>query len=225
MLGCRKSAKNTLPKNYLCFAERLGVQIHPERTVTSIRPLGRGDGSDGYAVTSERSGAWLRKDRRRITARGVVVAAGALGHQPAARALQGRRRPAADLRPARPARAHEQRVADGGHRAGGPRLEREHLDHREHPPRSRQPCRGRHLRHRRRPLRPRVHAAHARRDATHAAAEDARPDRPAPASTSCASTDPRGWSRRSLLTGIMQTLDGSLQLVPKRGLAAAPRSG
>ena len=37
------------------------------------------DGSDGYAVTSERSGAWVRKRRSTLTARGVVVAAGPLG--------------------------------------------------------------------------------------------------------------------------------------------------
>jgi cholesterol oxidase len=79
MLGCRNNAKNTLPKNYLWFAERLGVRIDPERTVTSIRPLGAPDGSEGYAVTSERSGSWLRKDRRTQTAGAVVVAAGALG--------------------------------------------------------------------------------------------------------------------------------------------------
>jgi cholesterol oxidase len=79
MLGCRNNAKNTLPKNYLWFAERLGVRIEPERTVTSIRPLGAVDGSGGYAVTSERSGSWLRKLRRTQTARAVVVAAGALG--------------------------------------------------------------------------------------------------------------------------------------------------
>jgi len=79
LLGCRNNAKNTLPKNYLWFAERLGVRIDPERTVTSIRPLGAADGSDGYAVSSERSGSWIRKDRRTQTARGVVVAAGALG--------------------------------------------------------------------------------------------------------------------------------------------------
>jgi len=30
-------------------------------------------------VTSERTGSWIRKDRRTQTARGVVVAAGALG--------------------------------------------------------------------------------------------------------------------------------------------------
>jgi cholesterol oxidase len=81
MVGCRYNAKNTLVKNYLWFAERLGVEILPERQVTDVRPIegGAGDGSDGYAVISERSGAWLRRRRSTLTARGVVVAAGALG--------------------------------------------------------------------------------------------------------------------------------------------------
>ena len=79
MVGCRHNAKNTLVKNYLWFAERQGVEIRPERTVAEIRPLGAADGSDGYAVTSEHSGAWFRKDREVLTARGVVVSAGALG--------------------------------------------------------------------------------------------------------------------------------------------------
>ncbi len=79
MPGCRYNAKNTLMKNYLWFAERKGVRIEPERMVVDIRPLGAGDGSDGYEVVSERSGAWVRKDRRSQRARGVVVAAGPLG--------------------------------------------------------------------------------------------------------------------------------------------------
>ncbi len=79
MVGCRHNAKNNLPKNYLWFAEKLGVEVMPERQVTSIRPLAPGDGSGGYAIESERSGAWLRKQRRTLTARAVVVAAGALG--------------------------------------------------------------------------------------------------------------------------------------------------
>ncbi len=79
MVGCVHGAKNTLVKNYLWFAERLGAVISPERTVTDIRPIGAPDGSEGYEVVSERSGAWLRKDRRVHRARGVVVAAGPLG--------------------------------------------------------------------------------------------------------------------------------------------------
>ena len=81
MVGCRYNAKNTLVKNYLWFAEKLGVEILPERQVTEIRPIegGAEDGSDGYEVTSERSGSWVRKRRSKLTARGVVVAAGALG--------------------------------------------------------------------------------------------------------------------------------------------------
>jgi cholesterol oxidase len=72
MVGCPHGAKNTLVKNYLWFAERAGVRIMPERTVIDIRPR---DG--GYAVTSTPSG--LRRGRSTLTARGVVVAAGALG--------------------------------------------------------------------------------------------------------------------------------------------------
>lgn len=79
MLGCRYGAKNTLVKNYLWFAERLGVRILPERTVIGVRPLDGDRGATGYAVTHERSGAWTRRDRATLTARGVVIAAGPLG--------------------------------------------------------------------------------------------------------------------------------------------------
>jgi cholesterol oxidase len=79
MVGCRYGAKNTLVKNYLWFAEKLGVEVRAERQVTEIRPIGASDGSDGYAVTSARPGAWLRKRRSTLTAGGVVIAAGPLG--------------------------------------------------------------------------------------------------------------------------------------------------
>ncbi|MGX1778812.1 FAD-dependent oxidoreductase [Nocardia brasiliensis] len=79
LLGCRHNAKNTLVKNYLWFAEQRGARILAERTVIDIRPLGDGTGRDGYAVTSVRTGRWLRRDRRVHSARSVVVAGGALG--------------------------------------------------------------------------------------------------------------------------------------------------
>jgi cholesterol oxidase len=77
--GCRVGAKNTLLKNYLWFAERRGVQIHPQRQVTDVRPLGPADGSGGYCVTTRRPGAWFNAQQREFRARGVVFSAGALG--------------------------------------------------------------------------------------------------------------------------------------------------
>ena len=79
MVGCPHNAKNTLVKNYLWFAERKGAEVFPEHEVVDVRPAGAPDGSEGYLVTTERPGAWLRKRRRTFTTRGVVVAAGALG--------------------------------------------------------------------------------------------------------------------------------------------------
>lgn len=79
MIGCRVGAKNTLLKNYLWFAERRGATILADRQVTEIRPLGADDGADGYSVRTEASGAWFAKEARTLTARGVVVAGGALG--------------------------------------------------------------------------------------------------------------------------------------------------
>ncbi|WP_311245198.1 GMC family oxidoreductase [Microbacterium sp. WCS2018Hpa-23] len=77
MVGCRVGAKNTLMKNYLALAERRGAVIEPLRTVTEVRALAGG----GFAVTSERSGAWLRRDRRTVCAGQVVLAAGTWGTQ------------------------------------------------------------------------------------------------------------------------------------------------
>jgi cholesterol oxidase len=79
MVGCRYNSKNTLVKNYLWFAERLGAEILAEREVIELRPLGSADGSDGYEVESIRSGALLRRRPQKLRARGVVIAAGPLG--------------------------------------------------------------------------------------------------------------------------------------------------
>ncbi|MET8837309.1 GMC family oxidoreductase [Micromonospora sp. NPDC004540] len=77
MTGCRHGAKNTLVKNYLWLAERLGAQVHPLTTVTAVRPAADG----GYEVHTERTGAWVRRRRQVIHADQVVFAAGALGTQ------------------------------------------------------------------------------------------------------------------------------------------------
>ncbi|HET8594176.1 MAG TPA: GMC family oxidoreductase [Intrasporangium sp.] len=81
MVGCRVGAKNTLVKNYLALAERRGVAIEPLRTVTSLRPLDPDRPGEGYAVHTVRTGARLRgrRDPQVVTARHVVVAAGAWG--------------------------------------------------------------------------------------------------------------------------------------------------
>jgi cholesterol oxidase len=79
MVGCREGAKNTLLKNYLYFAEKNGVAIHADREVIDIKPLGAGDGSEGYRIDTRYPGAWFRKQEKSFTARGVVVSAGALG--------------------------------------------------------------------------------------------------------------------------------------------------
>jgi cholesterol oxidase len=80
MVGCPHGAKNTLVKNYLWLAEHRGVEVQAERTVTDIRPLGAAaDGSEGYAIGSECSGLLSGRKRRTVTARGVIVAAGPLG--------------------------------------------------------------------------------------------------------------------------------------------------
>jgi cholesterol oxidase len=79
MVGCPQGAKNTLVKNYLWLAERRGVDVKPEREVVDVQPLGAADGSEGYFVVTERPGARRRRDRQVHTARGVVLAAGPLG--------------------------------------------------------------------------------------------------------------------------------------------------
>ncbi len=79
MIGCRYNAKNTLVKNYLYLAERRGVRVVADRQVVDVAPIGAPDGADGYRVMTRRTGAWFKHDERTETARGVVLAAGALG--------------------------------------------------------------------------------------------------------------------------------------------------
>ena len=80
MVGCRFNAKNTLPKNYLYFAEKQGAVVIPACEATNIRPLpdGQKDGAR-YEVQYTSSTAWLYNPTRAVRARNVLVAAGVLG--------------------------------------------------------------------------------------------------------------------------------------------------
>ncbi len=75
MVGCRYGAKNTLDKNYLFFAEKLGAEVLPETLVTLLER----DGDGGWLVHTRRSTRKVRHGRRTLRAHGVVLAAGAMG--------------------------------------------------------------------------------------------------------------------------------------------------
>ncbi|MFQ5445804.1 MAG: GMC oxidoreductase [Saprospiraceae bacterium] len=81
MTGCRHNAKNSLDKNYLHLAQRLGVEIRAEKEVYDVVPLDGGDGSSGYEVRFRSSTSFL-KNKDSVTATGVVFAGGVMGTVP-----------------------------------------------------------------------------------------------------------------------------------------------
>lgn len=91
MVGCRHNAKNTLPKNYLYFAEKNGAVIRSEVEVIDVRPWTIDDGSPamvdgqrsivatpGYTITYQLSTSpWKRKHT--VYANNVIFSAGVMG--------------------------------------------------------------------------------------------------------------------------------------------------
>jgi cholesterol oxidase len=75
MIGCRHGAKNTLDRNYLWLAERLGAVVHPGHEAVDLVPLAAG----GWEVVTRTPGARGAGSARRFRASDVVLAAGALG--------------------------------------------------------------------------------------------------------------------------------------------------
>ncbi len=76
MLGCRHGAKNTLDKNYLWLAERLGAVVLPETRAVAVKPEAGG----GYrVVTRPTRGGLLRRGDAVYVADKVVLAGGVLG--------------------------------------------------------------------------------------------------------------------------------------------------
>jgi len=74
MVGCRENAKNTLDRNYLWFAEKLGVEILSE---TKAEKISFNDNL--YRVETRKLTSFFRKRKNAFQSRGLVVSGGALG--------------------------------------------------------------------------------------------------------------------------------------------------
>ncbi|WCL49896.1 GMC oxidoreductase [Leptospira sp. GIMC2001] len=86
MVGCRYKAKNTLDKNYLFFAEKLGTVVIPETKVVSIVPLdfdGKPDpnsrGKFGYKIETESTTGWFGYPKKSFIAKSVIVSGSVMG--------------------------------------------------------------------------------------------------------------------------------------------------
>ena len=83
MVGCRHNAKNTLPKNYLYFAEKLGVEVLPESEVSDVRPcnhstLNAQPATSCYEVTFQSSTNPFKR-KQTVVAKRVIFSAGVMG--------------------------------------------------------------------------------------------------------------------------------------------------
>lgn len=87
MVGCRHNAKNTLPKNYLYFAEKNGAEIIAEAEVIDLRPLTfdniksqvESQRSDARYVVTYQSSTSPFKRKQTVYARNVIFSAGVMG--------------------------------------------------------------------------------------------------------------------------------------------------
>lgn len=76
MVGCRHNAKNTLPKNYLYFAEKNGATVLSEYEVTDVRLSTQGDSR--YEVTYQPSTSFFKRTQTAFT-KNVIFSAGVMG--------------------------------------------------------------------------------------------------------------------------------------------------
>jgi cholesterol oxidase len=80
MVGCRNNAKNTLPKNYLYFAEKQGAVIRPQVHVHDVVPLPSGQPDVArYVVRYRSSTKLINLVQASVRARNVIVSAGVMG--------------------------------------------------------------------------------------------------------------------------------------------------
>jgi cholesterol oxidase len=73
MVGCRENAKNTLDRNYLWFAEKMGLDLIPETKAVKIIFNDNLYNVETKKITS------LSGRKRTFQSRGIVIAAGTLG--------------------------------------------------------------------------------------------------------------------------------------------------
>jgi cholesterol oxidase len=91
MTGCRHDAKNTLDKNYLYLAEKLGVHILAEHEVQDIIPQGK-NGENGYEIVCNQITRWFYKPKTSIKSTGVIFSGGVLGTMPLLLKLKEKKR-------------------------------------------------------------------------------------------------------------------------------------
>jgi cholesterol oxidase len=74
MVGCRENAKNTLDRNYLWFAEKLGLELVPKTKACKIS-------FDGtlYSIETKRITSFFPRKRKIFKSKGIIIAGGTLG--------------------------------------------------------------------------------------------------------------------------------------------------
>ncbi|MEP7135897.1 MAG: GMC oxidoreductase [Chloroflexota bacterium] len=79
MVGCRHNAKNTLPKNYLYFAEKHGAEVKSEVEVVDVKPLHPQPEPDARYEVHYRSSTSLFTRHSVVYAKNVIFSAGVMG--------------------------------------------------------------------------------------------------------------------------------------------------
>lgn len=79
MVGCRHNAKNTLPKNYLYFAEKNGAEVHAEVEVVDVKPLQSKPATGARYEVHYRPSTSPIKPRTTVHAKNIIFSAGVMG--------------------------------------------------------------------------------------------------------------------------------------------------
>lgn len=79
MVGCRYNAKNTLPRNYLYFAEKHGAEVQAEVEVVDVKPVNEEKSAGArYEVTFQSSTSPFKR-KQTVCAKNVIFSASVMG--------------------------------------------------------------------------------------------------------------------------------------------------